>query len=263
MKGEVDQAAEVLGVLWAALPSGRSEIHRTRLHGVSLELADRFPMAESVSTLLYKATVAYGQMDDFPAATTTASRMVSVWRARCQSGPTDEALCRHAHALDTLASTYRARGMREAVAGCLVELVEWHFTYGNSVGVAWALRELGALAILSGHLEGASTKLIRADELYADCAEDSEIASERAECHVLLGRLARAKGRLHVAEQWFNKALECLKDGAAEEARALRDATRGGQPLPSTSILVVGEFGLPIWGPPRAPSVGLGVRSVG
>ncbi|WP_433262728.1 hypothetical protein ACQPZF_30275 [Actinosynnema sp. CS-041913] len=154
------------------LPSGSQEIDAVRFHSLSLELADRFPLAESASKLLYQATVAYARMNDFAAATATAARMVSVWRALCQANPTDDALSGHAHALDTLAGIYRARGMADEVAACLVELVEWHLACGNTVGVAWALRELGALAFRSGDLDNAAKKLTRADELYAEDAED-------------------------------------------------------------------------------------------
>ncbi|MEU4800956.1 tetratricopeptide repeat protein [Actinosynnema sp. NPDC023587] len=246
-KGEVDEAVELLGYLWAALPSGRPEIDVPKLHGVSLELADRFPVARSVSTLLYGATVTYAKLGDFPAATVTASRMVSVWRASCQANPTHDALSGHAHSLDTLASVYRARGMNDGVIACLVELVEWNFTCGNQVGVAWALRELGALAFLSGKLDNAAKKFARADELYAEDAGDPSIAQERAECHVLLGRLAHEKGDADEAVEWFEKALDHLEGGAAEEVRELIGAIGGGRALPPPGAVQVGEFGRPIW----------------
>lgn len=246
-QGEVDEAAESLAFLWSASAADRRSKEVIRLHNLSLELADRFPLSVSVSPVLHGAAVAYVQAGDFLGATEMARRMVSVWRGRCQADPTEDALVRHAHALDTLAGVYRARGMPGAVVGCLVELVEWHFVCGNNAGVAWAVRELGALAFLAGDLGKAAQSFTRADEIYAEDAADIEVARERAECHVLLGRLAHAEGDRDAARHWFEKALGSLTDDAAQEAQGLVAALDAGNALPDPVVLKVGEFGCPNW----------------
>jgi hypothetical protein len=246
-RGEVDDASQSLVHLWSTLPADGRPEQLIDLHGVTLELADRFPLSESVSSVLYHATFAYAQAEDFSTATVMAKRMVAVWRARCQAGATVEALKGHLHALDTLAGVFRARGMTGAIGGCLVELIEWHFNFGNSVGVAWALRELGALAFLSGDLDNAVSKLTRADEIYAEEADEPSVAEERAECHVLMARVLLARGDDDSAQQWLDQAVNFLTGDAAAEARLLREAVRAGEELPAPVVLVVGEFGLPAW----------------
>lgn len=254
-RGEVDEAAQPLVHLWSALPAEGHPEQLIGLHSVTLELADRFPLSESVSTVLHHATFAYAQADDFHTATVMATRMVAVWRARCQAGATADALKGHLHALDTLAGVFRARGMTGAIGGCLVELVEWHFNFGNSVGVAWALRELGALAFLSGDLDNAVAKLTRADEIYGEDADEPSVAEERAECHVLLARVLLARGDDDSARHWLDQALNFLTGDAAAEARSLLDAVRTGGELPEPAVLVVGEFGVPAWAPAGKPPV--------
>lgn len=247
MQGEVEEAAHSLLHVWpGALTEGRAD-DVVKLHDTTLELADRFPVAEAVSHVLHRATVAYARAGDFTAATVTAARMVSVWRARCQQNPTPTNLAGHIHALDTMAGISRARDMTAPVFGCLVELAEWHLTHGNDVGVAWALRELGALALRSGDLANAAEKFTRADEIYADEAGDPAIAEERAECHVLLGRLAYINDDHENARVWFERAAAHLQGDAENEVRSLMDALDIGNPLPEPRLLRVGVFGLPFW----------------
>lgn len=248
-QGNVDEAARTLVDLWSTLPVDSRPEQVVGLHSVTSELTDRFPLSESVSSVLYHATFAYARAEDFHTATVMAMRMVGVWRARCQADATAEALKGHLHALDTLAGVFRARGMTGAIGGCLVELIEWHFNFGNSVGVAWALRELGALAFLSGDLDNAVAKLTRADEIYGEDADEPSVAEERAECHALLARVLLARGDDDSARQWLDQALNFLTGDAAAEARLLLDAVRTGGELPEPVVLVVGEFGVPAWRP--------------
>ncbi|MBW4717039.1 tetratricopeptide repeat protein [Saccharothrix obliqua] len=250
IKGEVGEAADALAALWALLARGDRGIDVAKLHSVSIELADRFPLAEPVSMLMHHATVAYAQLGDFLAATSTAARMVSVWRATCQADPTGDALIRHAHALDTLAAVYRARGMPDEVTGCLVELIEWHFIGDNRVGVAWAVRELGTLALLADDLDNAAHKFARSDEIYAEEGDAAELRRERAECHVLMGRLAYRQGNTTAALHWFGAALEHLAEDTAAEVRAFMRAAEAGIPQPPSKLLPIGEFGQPIWTAP-------------
>ncbi|XVS62332.1 tetratricopeptide repeat protein [Actinosynnema sp. CA-299493] len=247
MQGEVEEAVRSLVDEWpGALAEGCAD-DVVRLHETTLELADRFPLAEAVSHVLHRATVAYARAGDFTAATVTAARMVSVWRARCQRNPTPDNLAGHIHALDTMAGIFRARDMAASVVGCLVELAEWHLTHGNNIGVAWALREIGALALRSDNLTNAAEKFTRADEIYADEAGDPSAAEERAECHVLLGRLAYINGDHETARLWLERAAVHLKDDAEGEVRSLIEELSKGDPLPELRILKVGVFGLPFW----------------
>jgi tetratricopeptide (TPR) repeat protein len=127
-------------------------------------------------------------------------------------------------------------------------LIEWNFDYGNTVGVvAWAVRELGALAFIAGDLDNAEAKFTRAHEMYAEDAEDASVAREHAECHVLLGRVRRAQGDDDAAQHWFKQASNYLTDEAAEEVQSLMDAVQSGKELPEPAVLKIGESGLPIW----------------
>ncbi|MEU4801371.1 hypothetical protein [Actinosynnema sp. NPDC023587] len=245
-EGAVVDAEKLLTHLWLTLPDGADPPYLDELKSTSVELADRFPLEDSTSNLMYCATVAYAKAGAFLAATGTAERMLSVWRARCQRKPTADTLCHHAHALDTVAGTYQARGMSAAVRGLLVELAEWHFTSGNDVGFAWALRELGALALLAGDWDNAAKKFHSAQRIYDDEAHDPAVAQERAECQVLSGRLAYATGDVDSARQWFGQALENLSGEAVEEVHALLRAAGSGEPLPELEVLRVGVFGRPI-----------------
>ena len=244
MQGKVEQAAGSLAHEWAAGPTEGGADDIVKLHNTTLELADRFPVTEVVSGVLHRATAFYAGTGNFVSAAVTAGRMVSVWRARCQQNPTSHNLAGHIHALDTLAGIHRARDMTDAMVGCLVELAEWHLTHGNDVGVAWALREIGARALLDGDLPNAAEKFTRADEIYAQESDDPATAEERAECHVLLGRLAHTKGDHENARLWFERAAERLKGDAEAEVRALVEALDANEHLPELHVLKVGVFGL-------------------
>lgn len=257
--GEVDDAAELLTCLWWVLDTadGANAVVVDRLDRVTGELADRFPLAESVSKMCYHATCAYVVGGDLISATRTASRMVAVWRARAQEDPSGEAMIGHLHALDTLAGVFRARGRVNDIKACLVELVEWHLDHGTPVSVAWGVRELGALALLGGELENAAAKFTRADELYGEDPEeaaDPGVAAERAECRVLLGRVCSAQGRNDLARDWFEAALDALPEGdEAREVRGLLEAARLGVELPQPELLRIGEFGHPDFRKPDLP----------
>lgn len=71
-QGDVDEAARMLVHFWSTLPVNDRPEQVLRLHSATSELADRFPLSESVSSVLYHATFAYAQVDDFHTATAGA-----------------------------------------------------------------------------------------------------------------------------------------------------------------------------------------------
>ncbi|NUT49921.1 MAG: hypothetical protein HOV94_21815 [Saccharothrix sp.] len=164
-KGDATDAAALLEYSWLTTSTDGRPSDIGELHAITLELADRFPLSEAVSTLLYRATVTYAEREVFSAAGWMATRMPGVWRARCQAELTTDTLTGIFHALDTLAGVSKAQGAVDVVIRCLVELIEWSFDCGNTVGVVWAVRELGALAFMAGDLDNAVAKFTRANEL--------------------------------------------------------------------------------------------------
>lgn len=171
--GEVGDAAALLGHLWASL-SPESTTHEVdRLRTTTIELADRFPLAPEVSAALHCAMLTYAQVGAHDTAELMAERMLSVWRARCQSRLTPESLDGHLFALDALASVQRTRGNTAGVARCLVELMEWQRAAGNALGVAWAERELGVLAYQAGNWTDAITRLSRAEATYNEAIAEA------------------------------------------------------------------------------------------
>ncbi|GAB2977258.1 tetratricopeptide repeat protein [Saccharothrix stipae] len=204
------------------------------------------------------AAQVYARLGRFPAATRLAEQAVEVRRGLCLESATEDRLGKHAYALDLLASIFRARGMTDAVTGCLVQLVELHFECGNSAGVAWAVRELGAQALLSGDPDNAVVQFTRAVELYAECGEDDrdddcddELAEERGECRVLLGRARLAQGDREAALLCFKRAVDDFADAGAHElvreVTALQDAVSSAAEPPAPALLKVGDFGLAEW----------------
>jgi hypothetical protein len=175
-KGAVEDAATLLLHLWAEDPDLRG------LREVSVELADRFPLSDSAAEVLRTAALSSAERGLLPAAEELARREVGVRRARCQAEPTPESLTAHVGALDVLASVQRARGEDEAVEACLTEVVEWQYDHGDRAGVAWALRELGVLAIEAGDLALAGRRLTRAVSLSVRSAgRDRRIAPRPGE----------------------------------------------------------------------------------
>ncbi|MEV0677208.1 hypothetical protein AB0I60_11875 [Actinosynnema sp. NPDC050436] len=249
MVGAVDDAAKLLNHLWRKY-AAIDAVEYDGLWAITIELADRFPLARSTSDLLHRTAVTLAARGDLRAATEAAARMLSVWRARCQQDRSTDSLFGHAHASDVLAGIYRARGMVDEVVGLLVELAEWHFTTENDLGFAWALRELGAIALLRGDLDNAAGKFARADEIYGSDSSDSAVAEERAECRVLRGRVAHARGDHRDAERWFALASQHLTGEAGSEAGLLLAATVDGSPLPATRVLTVSTFGVRACCPP-------------
>ncbi|MEV0680968.1 hypothetical protein AB0I60_31075 [Actinosynnema sp. NPDC050436] len=111
------------------------------------------------------------------------------------------------------------------------------------------------MALLAGDLDNAATKFARADEIYAEAAGDAEVDRERAECHVLMGRLAHLRGDPETARRWFGAALEHLPADAAGEVWRLTRAIDAGRGLSASGLLPVGEFGSPDWARCRTPVV--------
>jgi tetratricopeptide (TPR) repeat protein len=248
----VDETARQLRDQWLEVPHSYGPLATVKLHLATLDLANRFALSESVATPLEVAAQIYARMRVFRGATEMASRAAAIRSALCHEMATAERLSRHAYALDLLASIYRARGMTDAVTGCLVQLVEMHFACGNTVGVAWAVRELGAQALLAGDLDNAVAKLTRAGELYAEDGDDSEGAEERAECHVLLGRTRLAQGDRESALLWFKRAIDDFSsvgaDALAREVEALQHAVcSSATELPAPTLLKIGDFGITNW----------------
>ncbi|MCC8250280.1 hypothetical protein [Saccharothrix luteola] len=128
------------------------------VHRATLDLAARHPSSESAAVPPEVAAQVYARMGLFQAATTMATRAVELRRDLSPESATEDRLAHHVFALDLLASTFRARGMTDAVTGCLVQLVELHFECDNAVA-----------------------KFTRADELYAEYDTDTAIAEERGE----------------------------------------------------------------------------------
>ncbi|MFF5094578.1 MULTISPECIES: MSCRAMM family adhesin SdrC [Actinosynnema] len=166
-------AATLLGHLWANLSVDSTTQEVGRLRATTIELADRFPLAPEASAALHCAMLTYAQVGVYDTAELMAERMLSVWRARCQAGPTPESLDGHLFALDALASVQRTRGNAAGVARCLVELMEWQFAAGNALGVAWAGRELGVLAYQAGDWAGAINHLARAEATYDEAITEA------------------------------------------------------------------------------------------
>jgi hypothetical protein len=118
--------------------------------------------------------------------------------------------------------------------------------------VAWAVRELGAQALLSGDPDHAVVQLTRAAELYAECDDhDGELAEERGECRVLLGRARLAQGDREAALLCFKRAVDDFAgvgaDELVREVTALRDAVHSATEPPAPDLLRVGDFGLAEW----------------
>ena len=267
MTENVDQAAERLRCQWLEVPHSYGLAATLEVHRATTDLADRHPLSEAVADLLEVAAQVYARMGLFLAATTMATRAVEIRQALCLDLATTDRLDRHVFALDLLASIYRARGMTDAITGCLVQLVEMHFTCENNAGVAWAVRELGAHALLSGDLDNAVAKFTRADELYAehdpdlhptadidtetDAEIDAEIAEERGENRVLLGRARLAQGDRESALLWFKRAVDDFTnagaDALAREAEALQTAVYSSAEPPPPNRLVIGDFGVTAW----------------
>ncbi|GAA3462421.1 tetratricopeptide repeat protein [Saccharothrix longispora] len=235
-EGDVSAAIGVVGGLWAsgAVP-----------HDLTLELADRFPTSEEVSALLGFAADRHVARGELVAATELGRRRVGVWRARCQEEPSPDNLDGHLGALDALAVVYLARDLPGQVVWCLAEVADWQVSHGHRIGVAWAYREMGAVALRAGDLPSAIRRLTRADEVYGEYSDDPDARCERAGCRVLLGRAARARGDDAGAREWFTAALSDLDGEAATEVHALLWAMEVGSPLPEPVAVGAGEFGRP------------------
>lgn len=248
---DVAQAAERLCAQWLATPATYGLSATMEVHRATLDLAARHPLTEAAADPLELAAQVYARMDLFPAATTMATRAVELRRDLCLEQPTEDRLGRHVFALDLLASIFLARGMPEAVTGCLVQLVELHFTVGNDAGVAWAVRELGARSLLAGDLDNAVAKFTRAGELYDECGEEAGIAEERGECRVLLGRARLAPGDRESAVLWFKRAVDDFTlanaDALVQEAEALHAAVPASAEPPTPDLLRIGDFGIACW----------------
>ncbi|MEU4762229.1 hypothetical protein AB0H12_03170 [Actinosynnema sp. NPDC023794] len=251
MTENVDQVAVRLRCQWLEAPHGYGLAATLEVHRATLALAERHPLSESAAVPPEVAAQVYARMGLFLAATTMAARAVEIRRDLCLELATEDRLVRHVFALDLLASVYRARGMTDAIAGCLVQLVEMHFTCENNAGVAWAVRELGAHALLTGDLDNAVAKFTRADELYAEYDADVEIAEERGECRVLLGRARLAQGDRESALLWFKRAADDFTSAGADalvlEAEALQTAVSSSTEPPAPDLLVIGDFGVTRW----------------
>ncbi|MFI9012277.1 hypothetical protein ACIGNX_34050 [Actinosynnema sp. NPDC053489] len=249
MTENVDEAAERLSRRWLELPDGVEGA--VALHEETLDLARRHPLAESVAESLEIAAQVYARLGALHAATTMAARAVEVRRDACLDAVTAERLGSHVFALDLLAGVFRARGLEDAVTGCLVQLVEMHFRCENNAGVAWAVRELGAQALLAGDADNAVAKLARAEELYAGYGDDESLAEERGECRVLLGRALLARGDRESALPWFERAVRDFTaagaDALAREAEALRAAVSASAEPPAPVLLKIGDFGAADW----------------
>ncbi|NUT53114.1 MAG: hypothetical protein HOV94_38395, partial [Saccharothrix sp.] len=74
-KGAVEDAATLLLYLWAEEPDA------ARLRETTLELADRFPLAESAAEVLRGAALACARRGRLSSAEGLAAREVGVWRA--------------------------------------------------------------------------------------------------------------------------------------------------------------------------------------
>lgn len=236
-QGEVAEAVDLLAHLWSTDP--------TAPHHVTLELADRFPLSPEASTLLDHAVGVCTAAGALTAAAEMARRKLAIWRARCQADPGPEALDGHLGALDALARVHRAQGNPDGVIRCLAEVMEWQLSHGHRSGVAWAMREMGAVAWTEGDLDTAVRRLTHADEVYGEVADDPEVARERAECRVLLGRVRRSQGDDAEAHRWFTEALDDLEGPEAAEVHALLWAMEVGSALPEPVTLTAGEFGRP------------------
>ncbi|MER5264322.1 hypothetical protein ABTZ99_19830 [Actinosynnema sp. NPDC002837] len=251
MTENVDQVAERLRCQWLEVPHSYGLAATLEVHRATLALAERHPLSESAAVPLEVAAQVYARMRLFQAATTMTTRAVGIRRDLCLELATEDRLAHHAFALDLLASIYRARGMADAITGCLVQLVEMHFTCENNAGVAWAVRELGAHALLTGDLDNAVAKFTRADELYAEYDADTGIAEERGECRVLLGRARLAQGDRESALLWFKRAADDFTitgaDALVLEAEALQTAVHSSTEPPEPDLLVIGDFGVAHW----------------
>ncbi|WP_157620000.1 hypothetical protein [Saccharothrix sp. NRRL B-16348] len=240
-RGRADNAATLLLHLWSETPDAAG------LRETSLELADRFPLDESAAEVLRRAAVTSAERGRLPVAEELARRALGVWRARCQADPTPESLAGHVSALDLLASVHRARGEVAAVAACLAEVVEWQYDHGDRAGVAWALRELGVLAIEAGDLALAGTRLTRAVALYRERADEPSMRMACGECWVLLACVRWAEERPTEARALLEAALgEFGDDDAALDVLRLLEALDSGSELPE-SVPVGGEFGQLSW----------------
>ncbi|MBB5800542.1 tetratricopeptide (TPR) repeat protein [Saccharothrix ecbatanensis] len=251
MTENVDEEAARLRCQWLEVPHGYEPEATVALHRATLGFAERHPRSDFAAVPLEAAAQTYAVMGLLRPATTMAARAVEVRREACVESATDEQLGRHAFALDLLASIFRAQGMTDAVTACLVQLVEMHFAHANTAGVAWAVRELGAQALLAGDLDNAVAKLTRADELYNEYGDDPELAEERGECRVLLGRARLAQGDRESALLWFKRAAGDFTDaGAAAHAReveALQVAVCSSVEPPAPDLLSIGDFGSIDW----------------
>ncbi|MFI9008772.1 hypothetical protein ACIGNX_16240 [Actinosynnema sp. NPDC053489] len=240
-RGAVEDAATLLLHLWAEAPG------TARLRETSLELADRFPLAEPAAEVLRCAALTSAGRGALPAAAELARREVGVWRARCQASPSPEALTGHVAALDVLASVQRALGEDEGVAACLAEVVEWQYDHGDRAGVAWGLRELGVLALEAGDLDLAGTRLTRAVALYREQADQAPVRLARGGCRVLLACVRWVQGRPAEARSSLEAALgDFGDDDAAVDVLRLLEALDSGGDLPE-SVPVGGEFGQLSW----------------
>lgn len=253
MTENVDQTAERLRCQWLEIPHTYGLAATLEVHRATLDLATRHPLAESAAVPLEVAAQVYARMGLFLAATTMAARAVELRRDLCLDQATADRLGRHVFALDLLASIYRARGMTDAITGCLVQLVEMHFICENNIGVAWAVRELGAHALLTGDLDNAIAKFTRADELYTeyDPDTDPDLSTERGECRVLLGRARLAQGDRESALLWFKRAADDFTTAGADalvlETEALQTAVHSSAEPPPPDQLVIGDFGVIAW----------------
>lgn len=240
-KGAVEDAATLLLHLWAEAPgaSGLSEL--------SVELADRFPLSEPAAEVLRAGAVATAGQGLFEVAARLAARELGVWRARCQADPTPGSLTGHVAALDVLASVRRALGEVDAAAACLTEVVEWQYDHGERAGVAWALRELGTLAIEAGELDRAAARLTRAVRLYGEQADEPPVRLARGGCRVLLGCVRWAQGNPASARVQLEAALADFgDDDAAVDVLRLLEALDSGDDLPE-SVPLGAEFGRLGW----------------
>ncbi|MER5261381.1 hypothetical protein ABTZ99_04750 [Actinosynnema sp. NPDC002837] len=240
-KGAVEDAATLLLHLWAEAPDVAG------LRETSVELADRFPLSDSAAEVLRAAALSSAERGLLPAAEELAKREVGVRRARCQAEPTPESLTAHVGALDVLASVRRALGEEGGVAACLAEVVEWQYDHGDRAGVAWALRELGVLAIEEGDLALAGRRLTRAVSLYREQADDAAVRLARAGCWVLLACVRWAEERPTEARVLLEAALGDLgDDDAAVDVLRLLEALDSGDDLPE-SVPLGAEFGQLSW----------------
>ncbi|MEU4743302.1 hypothetical protein AB0G02_22960 [Actinosynnema sp. NPDC023658] len=240
-RGKVENAATLLLHLWSESPG------MAGLPEVSVELADRFPLAESAAEVLRCGAVTSAERGLLPVAAELAKREVGVRRARCQADPTPESLTGHVAALDVLASVQRASGEVDAVAAHLAEVVEWQYDHGDRAGVAWALRESAVPAIEVGDLDRAGAQLTKAASLYRERADDPSMRLAAGRCDALLACVRWAQGRPEEARPLLETALtEFGDDDGAVDVLRLLEALDSGDDIPE-SVPLGGEFGQLGW----------------